>query len=326
MDGPGEVRAAGLPVRTAGRGRAVLMTVARLVMFLSATAAAAGVTAAGVTAAAAATPTWLWPLSGAHTVSAPFAPPAHRYGIGHRGADLPGAVDQPVRAAGAGRISYAGLLAGRGVVVVVHGALRTTYEPVSATVAVGTQVGAGDRIGVLVGGHLGCPVQACLHWGLRRGDAYLDPVALVDGGPVRLLPLAGPLPAALLPVGPPDRAVPGPASAAGLTRAGRPVLREAVDPGRDAAGPHDAPAPARDRSLSAPRFGREDVPAATLAVAALLGGILLLRRPGVPPPPPETAAAAAARTEPPLDAVSGPAGPPPQPYQPHLRAVPDEAA
>ncbi len=85
-------------------------------------------------------------------------------------------------------MSYAGLLAGRGVVVVDHGDLRTTYEPVTASVTVGQLVDAGAAIGVLEPGHDSCPVSACLHWGLRRGETYLDPVRLVEAGPVRLLP------------------------------------------------------------------------------------------------------------------------------------------
>jgi len=138
--------------------------------------------------AAHAAPGWVWPLDGSHAVSRVFDPGPTPYGPGHRGADLPGAPGDPVRAAGDGRVSYAGLLAGRGGVVVEHGALRTTYEPVTAVVRVGLAVAAGQQIATLDAGHEGCPVLACLHWGLRRGEAYLDPVRLVEGGPVRLLP------------------------------------------------------------------------------------------------------------------------------------------
>ena len=134
---------------------------------------------------------WGWPLPGAREVARPFAPPASVYGAGHRGADLPSATGAPVRAAASGRVTYAGLVAGRGVVVVTHGALRTTYEPVTAHVDVGQAVSLGEVVGRLEAGHLGCPVQACLHWGLRRGEEYLDPVRLVARGPVRLLPLDG---------------------------------------------------------------------------------------------------------------------------------------
>lgn len=135
---------------------------------------------------------WVWPLPGPHEVSRGFDPPASRYGIGHRGADLPGSRGDPVLAAGAGVVSYAGLLAGRGVLVISHGELRTTYEPVAALVAVGERVSAGELVGTLEPGHAGCPAEACLHWGLKRGEDYLDPVALVERGPARLLPLGGP--------------------------------------------------------------------------------------------------------------------------------------
>ena len=141
---------------------------------------------------------WQWPLSGDPAVTRPFTAPAHRYAAGHRGADLAGVPGVPVRAAGSGVVSYAGLVAGRGVVAVVHGDLRTTYEPVSALVGVGQPVAAGEVLGTLEPGHAGCPVLACLHWGLRRGDAYLDPVRLVAPGPVRLLPLDRPAPVAAL--------------------------------------------------------------------------------------------------------------------------------
>ena len=96
-----------------------------------------------------------------------------------------------MRAAGAGTVVYAGVFAGRGVVSVAHsGGLRTTYEPVTATVAAGDTVPAGGPLGTLEPGHPGCPETACLHWGLRRGDVYLDPLALLGLGRVRLLPLS----------------------------------------------------------------------------------------------------------------------------------------
>ena len=88
-----------------------------------------------------------------------------------------------------GTVTFAGPLAGRGVVVVDHGATRTTYEPVAATVAVGTPVAAGAQVGTLelAGSH--CFPRACLHWGWIEGETYLDPLRLVGAGPVRLLPL-----------------------------------------------------------------------------------------------------------------------------------------
>jgi murein DD-endopeptidase MepM/ murein hydrolase activator NlpD len=97
-----------------------------------------------------------------------------------------------VHAAGPGTVAFAGTVAGRGVVSVQHAnGLRTTYEPVEPSVVAGAAVAAGAPVGVLAAGHAGCPVAACLHWGLRRGEVYLDPLALLGFVRVRLLPLNG---------------------------------------------------------------------------------------------------------------------------------------
>lgn len=116
-----------------------------------------------------------------------FDPPDQPWLSGHRGVDLLGAVGTEVVAAMAGRIVFAGTVAGRGVVVVSHGELRTTYLPVRPLVSVGTEVSAGQVIGLLRAGHA-CPGGTCLHWGLLRGDTYLDPLSLLDGAELRLLP------------------------------------------------------------------------------------------------------------------------------------------
>ncbi|MCZ2812666.1 M23 family metallopeptidase [Modestobacter sp. VKM Ac-2979] len=132
---------------------------------------------------------WGWPLPGAPTVGRPFDAPATPYAAGHRGVDLTGAVDGQVLSAGDGVVAFAGMVAGRPVVSVDHAdGLRTTYEPVTAGVAAGQSVARGSPLGVLAAGHAGCPVDACLHWGLRRGETYLDPLALLRPPRVRLLP------------------------------------------------------------------------------------------------------------------------------------------
>ena len=129
-----------------------------------------------------------WPLAGPIRVLHGFAPPAKRWGAGHRGVDVAASVGQPVLAAAAGTVSVASRIGSRGVVAVQHGAVRTTYEPVSALVRVGDRVAQGAVIGTLQrGSH--CGVRPCLHWGLRAGDQYLDPLALGAGPPtIRLLP------------------------------------------------------------------------------------------------------------------------------------------
>jgi murein DD-endopeptidase MepM/ murein hydrolase activator NlpD len=139
--------------------------------------------------APAADPVGVWPLAPEPAVVRGFDPPDSPYGAGHRGVDLLGRPGQPVRAALAGTVTYAGLLAGRGVVVVSHGATRTTYQPVTASVAVGQALARGDPVGSLALSGSHCFPRACLHWGWVAGSTYLDPLRLVGAGPVRLLPL-----------------------------------------------------------------------------------------------------------------------------------------
>jgi murein DD-endopeptidase MepM/ murein hydrolase activator NlpD len=133
-----------------------------------------------------------WPLAGPPPVTRAFEAPAGPFGPGHRGVDLAGVPVAAVLAAGNGVVAFAGMVAGRPVVSIDHpGGLRTTYEPVDPSVGAGQPVARGSPIGTLLAGHAGCPAAACLHWGVRRGKGYLDPLALLRGVPVRLLPWDG---------------------------------------------------------------------------------------------------------------------------------------
>jgi murein DD-endopeptidase MepM/ murein hydrolase activator NlpD len=131
---------------------------------------------------------WVAPVP--DEVTRPFEPLPHPYAAGHRGVDLRGSPGAPVRAAGDGVVVFAGMVAGRPVVSIDHpNGLRTTYEPVDPSVGGGQPVPRGAVIGTLQAGHAGCPAATCLHWGLRRGGTYLDPMGLLDPPRVRLLPL-----------------------------------------------------------------------------------------------------------------------------------------
>ncbi|TFV63445.1 UNVERIFIED_ORG: M23 family metallopeptidase [Bacillus sp. AZ43] len=135
---------------------------------------------------------WAAPLPGDVVVARPFERLPHPYAAGHRGVDLRGSPGSAVVAAGDGVVVFAGMVAGRPVVSIDHaGGLRTTYEPVETAVLAGQRVARGSRIGSLATGHAGCPGEACLHWGLRRGETYLDPMSLLQPRRVRLLPRGG---------------------------------------------------------------------------------------------------------------------------------------
>ena len=135
-----------------------------------------------------------WPLRPRPAVVRGFDAPRPDWQRGHRGVDLAGAGGRPVYAAGVATVIFAGRAGGVPVVSLAHpGGLRTSYEPVAATVRAGQQVAAGSAIGTLEPGHPGCPAPACLHWGAMWGPAsradYVDPLGLLVGTPIRLKPV-----------------------------------------------------------------------------------------------------------------------------------------
>jgi murein DD-endopeptidase MepM/ murein hydrolase activator NlpD len=86
----------------------------------------AGILVTGPASASAdASSPWTRPVAG--RVVRPFVAPKSRYGAGHRGADLAATPGTPVRAAGTGRVVFAGPVAGTRHVVVEHDdGLKTT--------------------------------------------------------------------------------------------------------------------------------------------------------------------------------------------------------
>lgn len=138
-----------------------------------------------------------WPLRPAAAVTRGFDAPAPNWTRGHRGVDLAGSTGQTVFASAGGTVVFAGELAGRPLVSVQHpGGLRTSYEPVRPAVRAGQRVDTGTELGVLLDGHAGCPVRACLHWGAMWGPAsradYVDPLALLMSTPIVLKPVDAP--------------------------------------------------------------------------------------------------------------------------------------
>lgn len=245
-------------------------------------------------------PSWRPPLPAPMRPVRGFDPPEVPWGAGHRGVDIAARAGEAVHAAGAGTVSFSGTIDGVGIVAITHGTLRTTYLPVASRVRRGARVRAGQPIGVVAAGFRHCPAQVCLHWGLLRGDRYLDPMSLLAGGPIRLLPLH---PAATAGGGRPDdpgrTTHPGPADAtvrartkrplAGRSRAVRaaPAMRPAADhqplrgPARHrAATSHPARLPALHIMLLV--GATAGLVVALVAAALLIGGRLRGSRDGPP--------------------------------------------
>ncbi len=137
---------------------------------------------------------WMFPVEGA--VVRPFVEPAGPYGPGHRGVDLAAATGTAVHAANDGAVTFAGQVAGRLHVVVLHAnGIRTSYSFLSSvSVVAGAQVHRGDVLGAAGGvdadsGHDG----SVLHFGVRVGDRHVDPMLLLEpldlAAVVRLVPV-----------------------------------------------------------------------------------------------------------------------------------------
>ncbi len=155
-----------------------------------ATASASGVARAGPAAGA-----WRWPLDPKPALLRAFDPPARPWLSGHRGVDLAASSDSAaVLAPAAGIISFAGTVVDRPVLTVDHGnGYRTSFEPVESSLRPGTAVAAGDVLGRSRPAH--CGAIPCVHWGVRLGDEYVNPLTFVaDLRPSVLLPPLEPAP------------------------------------------------------------------------------------------------------------------------------------
>jgi murein DD-endopeptidase MepM/ murein hydrolase activator NlpD len=146
---------------------------------------------------------WSPPVGG--PVVRGFDPPRSQFGPGHLGVDYAVAPGTPVHAAGAGVVVFAGRVGESMHVVVLHaGEVRTT-DSFLATVAVvtGQAVGRGAILGTSGGtgaGHAG----GVLHFGVRVGTTYVDPMLLFAPPDLAaIVHLAEPLGGAANPAAPP---------------------------------------------------------------------------------------------------------------------------
>lgn len=121
-----------------------------------------------------------------------FVDPGPRWGAGHRGVDLAAESMAEVVAPRAGVVSFVGVVVDRPLIVITHpDGRRSTLEPVVSDRVVGAQVSAGDRLGwVAPEASTHCAPRQCVHWGVRSGEDYLDPLTLLGAyESIVLLPL-----------------------------------------------------------------------------------------------------------------------------------------
>ena len=138
---------------------------------------------------------WDWPLTPRPAILRAFDPPPKPWLSGHRGVDLRAAYDgAPVTSPASGTVSFVGVVVDRPVVTIDHGnGLRSSFEPVDSELVRGAAVAKGGALGWSQPGHCG-PIP-CVHWGVRRGEEYLNPLAFVtDLRPSVLLPPLDPAP------------------------------------------------------------------------------------------------------------------------------------
>ncbi len=134
-------------------------------------------------------------------LSAPTAPlnvqrlaslPQRPWLAGHRGLDLAARVGEPVTSPSAGVVTFVGFVVDRPVLSIQHdGGLLSSFEPIDSPLSVGDVVARGQMVGTVAEAQHHCVRSECVHWGLRLGGEYVDPLDYLEGfGPVRLLPSA----------------------------------------------------------------------------------------------------------------------------------------
>lgn len=129
----------------------------------------------------------------AGVIARDFAPPAQNWLPGHRGIDLVPNGSAAFVAPFAARIGFAGKVAGKPVVTLLHSnGLRSTFEPAETELAVGTFVDAGDHVGFISSAGPWHCATLCLHWGVKEDEEYLDPWQMIRPQVrIILLPLPG---------------------------------------------------------------------------------------------------------------------------------------
>jgi Peptidase family M23 len=159
---------------------------------------------------------WTWPLRG--EVLTPYLSGGDPYATGqHRGVDIAGAIGEPVVAATAGSVRFAGPVGSSGLTIAIRtadGRYDTSYLHLSAArVSGGERVSAGQVVGAIGASGRRSAAAPHLHFGIRVAGSdrayrdpldFLPPLARVREGP-RGVPVRVTAP---IPLGPAPEPVP----------------------------------------------------------------------------------------------------------------------
>ena len=118
---------------------------------------------------------WDRPTSG--EVIQEFRAPERTYGPGHRGVDLAATPGEPIFAMHSGTVLFAGQIAGIPIISLSSntGELRSTYQPVDASVKAGDTIERGQIIGHVADRRIDHCSEHCVHVGVRTDSQYFNP-------------------------------------------------------------------------------------------------------------------------------------------------------
>jgi murein DD-endopeptidase MepM/ murein hydrolase activator NlpD len=124
-----------------------------------------------------------------------YRQPNSDYSAGHRGVDYLVSHNQAVLAPADGQVWFAGKVAQRPLLSLLHdGGYLTEFEPVCTDLKKGERVFAGQEVARVCKAEPSylkhCPNAICMHFSMRFEGRYLSPLLFIGGlNPSRLLPM-----------------------------------------------------------------------------------------------------------------------------------------
>lgn len=133
---------------------------------------------------------WIKPIKSGKLIKE-FDPPDEKWLAGHRGVDYLSEENETIYAPANGTISFSGVVANKPVVTIDHGVLKSTFEPAISDKKVGQEVKKGEEFANVSFGsdksNSHCSIEKCLHWGVKNGDNYVNPLSKLNCCPIILV-------------------------------------------------------------------------------------------------------------------------------------------